>query len=135
MTAKEYLGQLKPLMSSIKSILRQVQSLDDALTVDSAGISDMPGAATPNVLRMEMLIANKIDLERKIEVQSAKLTEIINTINSLSNPIHSALVTARYVSGMEWRDIARELRIGSDRVYQLHREALAETEKIICNYS
>ncbi len=135
MTAKEYLGQIRPLNMSLKSLIRQVQSLDDALTGDSVGISDMPGAATPNVLRMEMLIANKIDLERRIEAQSAKLTEIINTINSLPNHIHTAILTARYVTDMDWQKIANETGVGRGRMFQLHRDALAEVEKIILNFS
>jgi DNA-directed RNA polymerase specialized sigma subunit len=135
MKAKEYLGQIKALISSLKSLLRQVQSLDEALTGDSAGVSDMPGAATPNVLRMEMLIANKIDLERMIEVQSTKLSEIINTINSLKNHKHTAIITARYVAGIEWRKIAYELKLSGSHLYRLHHEALVEFNKLIANGS
>jgi DNA-directed RNA polymerase specialized sigma subunit len=130
MTAKEYLGQIKALISSLKSLLRQVQSLDDALTGASPLLSNMPSSPAPDVRRMERMLASKVDLERKIEVQSTELSEIINAINSLPNHIHSAILTARYVSGMEWCDIADDLRMSKSYVFTHHRTALEEIEKI-----
>ncbi len=129
MTAKEYLGQIRDITISLKSLSRQVQSLEDTLTGASSNVSDMPGSTTPNVRRMEKLIATKVDLERKIAAQSKRLAEITDTINALPNPKHTAILTARYVADMDWRDIANELRISVSHLYQLHRDALTEIYK------
>jgi DNA-directed RNA polymerase specialized sigma subunit len=130
MTAKEYLGQIQSTIIDIKSMTRQVQSLEDALTGASPQLSATPGAAKANIHRMEKMIVAKVDLERKIEAQSAKLAEIINAINSLPRTVHSAILTSRYVSRMDWRDIANEMRLSVSHLYQLHRDALKEIEKL-----
>ncbi len=60
MTAKAYLSQIRTVVIGIKSLTRQVQALEDTLTGASPGISDMPGSATPNVRRMEKLMAGTV---------------------------------------------------------------------------
>lgn len=135
MTAKEYLSQIKTINIRLKSMVRQIQSLDDSLTNVTPKISDMPGAATPNVHRMEELIAVKVDLENDIKTDSSKLAEITRTINALPNTIYIAILTNRYFGRMDWREIADELYISQSHLYNLHRDALAEIEKIIVNHS
>jgi DNA-directed RNA polymerase specialized sigma subunit len=130
MSAKEYLGQIQAIVMSLKSLSRQVQSLEEALTGGSPTVNDMPSSATPNVNSMPKLIAAQIDLERKIDIQSKRLAEITNTVNSLPNPIYTAILTARYVAGMEWREIANEMRLSPSHMYQLHSDALKEIEKM-----
>jgi DNA-directed RNA polymerase specialized sigma subunit len=135
MTAKEYLGQIQTLIIGLKSLSRQVKSLEDALTGVSTQLSDTPGSATPNVRRMEELIAAKVDLERRLEANSTRLAAITNTINSLPDMVHTALLTARYIAGMEWQEIANELRISRSHLFNLHRDALNEIEKIILHWT
>ena len=135
MTGKEYLSQIRTINIRLKSMARQVQSLEDALTSVSPVISDMPRSPSPNLQRMESLIAAKVDLEREMDAESAKLADITRTINSLPDSTHSAILTSRYISRMEWREIANELYVSEGRAYQLHRDALAEIEKIIASYS
>jgi len=119
----------------LKSMRRQVQSLADAATNISPILNDMPKAATTDIHRMENLIVTKVDLENEAAIKSDKLAEITRTINSLPDPIHVAVITSRYVCGMEWRDIACEMHISEGRIFQLHRDALAELEKSIAGYS
>ncbi len=130
MTAKEYLGQIKALVSSLKSLSWQVQTLDETLTGASPHMSVAPGAPIPDVRRLEKLLSAKVDLERKIDVLSIKLAGIMDTINSLPNQVHSAILTARYVTGMEWCDIADNLSMSKSYVFTHHRAALDELEKI-----
>jgi len=135
MTAKEYLKQIRIINMQLKSMRRQVQSLADAATNISPILSDMPKAATADIHRMENLIVTKVDLENEAAAKSDKLAEITRKINSLPDPMHVAIITSRYICNMEWRDIACEMHISEGRIFQLHRDALAELEKSIAGYS
>lgn len=114
---------------------RQVQALDDSITKISPVLSHTPGSTSPNVHRMEDLIATKIDLENEIMAGSAKLAEITRTVNSMSNTLHVVILTCRYFSRMEWQEIAAELYISESQVYRQHRAALVEIEKMIAGDS
>jgi DNA-directed RNA polymerase specialized sigma subunit len=131
MTAKEYLGQIKALISSLKRLSLQAQSLEETLTGASPHMSAVPGSPVPDTRRMEKLLAAKVDVERKIDDQSTKLTEIMHAINSLPNHVHSAILTARYVAGMEWHEIVNDLRISRSHVYRNHSDALHAIEKFL----
>jgi len=135
MTAKEYLKQINTINLRLKSMKQQVQSLWDAATNISPVLSDTPRSASSNPHQLEMLIVTKVDLENEIIALSDKLAEIIRAVNSLADPLHVSILTSRYISGMEWRDIACEMHISEGRIFQFHRDALAELEKTIANYS
>jgi DNA-directed RNA polymerase specialized sigma subunit len=131
MTSKEYLAQVKTINIGLKYMLRQAKSMQDTLTDISQHLSDTPGSPTRNIHRMEQMIAAKVDLETKIEAETIRLAAITRTINAVSNPLHAAILTARYISGLDWRRISGELSISRSRLYQHHREALAEVERLI----
>ena len=135
MDAKKYLSQVKSINIRLKTKARQVQVLEDSLTRVTTVISDTPKSATPNVHRMEDLIATKVDLEAEIVTDTAKLAEITNVVNSLQNELHVAILTGRYFIGLGWQDIADEHHVSISLVYQLHVGALEAIEKSIANYS
>ncbi len=80
---------------------------------------------------MEELMVSKIDLETQIEAETIRLAGITGTINLIVNPLYAAILTARYVSDMDWRGISAELNLSRSRVFQHHRNALAEVELLI----
>jgi DNA-directed RNA polymerase specialized sigma subunit len=135
MTAKEYLAQIKHINNRLLSQARQHKSLTDALHNISPNVGSITKAATPNIHRMEDLIAAKVDLENEMAEESAALAKITVMINTLPDPLHSSIITSRYISRLPWSKIAKELFVSESRIYQLHREALAEIEKITVNYS
>ena len=130
-TAKEYLAQIQSLNFRIKTLASQRQSLEDSLMNISPTLSHMPKAPSPDVHRMDGLIAAKLDIENKMEAASEKLAEVHKTIAAIPEAELSAVLIYRYVDRLQWADIATNLYLGVSRVYQLHREALAEVEKAI----
>jgi DNA-directed RNA polymerase specialized sigma subunit len=135
MTAKEYLSQIGTISAGLKSMSRQIQSLEDALTSTTTKLSDAPPSASPEKQRMEALIVTKVDLESKVAADSAKLAGILVTVNSLPDMFHSIILVNRYVALMDWQDIANELRLSKSHIFRLHRQALAEIEKVIADGS
>jgi integrase len=57
MTAKEYLSQIRSINIRLKSMARQKQSLEDSLMNFAPVFSDMPRPPSPDIQRMETLIA------------------------------------------------------------------------------
>ena len=135
MTAKKYLMQISTINMRLRSMKQQVQSLWDAATNITPILSHTPRSASSDPHQLEKLIVTKIDLENEIIMLSDKLAEIIVAINSLPDPLHISIITSRYISGMEWRDIACEMHISEGRIFQLHRDALVALEKSIADYS
>ena len=129
--AKEYLSQIRTINIKLKSLVRQRQALEDSLLNTSPKLSHMPKAPSPNVHRMDGLIAAKLDIENKMEAASVKLAELHKTIAAIQKYELCAILTYRYVDRLQWADIATNLYIGVSRVYQLHREALTEVEKVM----
>jgi len=129
--AKDYLTQIRAIHIRLKSLARQRQSLEDALYNISPVLSHTPHSASPDVHRMDGLIAAKLDIETEMEAESRRLAEIHKTIAAVQGRFLGAVLTARYVEQIQWPDIARELYISESRAYQLHREALAEVEKAL----
>ena len=130
MTAKDYLKQVKNLDLRLQCMAEQLQSLRSAATSIPTTISDMPGAATPNVHQMEDVVVRIVGLENDIRVVFNQLADINETINSISDPLQQATVVKRYISNKSWDDIAYELGISTSKVYRLHRAALVEVDKI-----
>jgi len=128
MTAKEYLSQIHSINIRLKSMARQKQSLEDSLMNFAPVFSDMPRPASPDIQRMETLIAAKVDIENEMAEASSKLVEIHKTIGKIRNAELNALLTARYIDRKKWGVIASELYISLRQVHRLHQEVLAEID-------
>jgi len=130
-TAKEYLSQIHSINTRLKSLVSQRQSIMDSLYNISPKLSHTPKAASPDIHRMDGLIAAKLDIESEMEAASLKLAGIHKTISAITGAELGAVLTYRYIDHMPWPDVAKELFLSESRVYQLHREALAAIESII----
>ncbi len=135
MTAKEYLSQAKIISARLRSMARNALSLQEALKNVSPKLSDMPRSVTPDIRKMEKLVATKVDLDKRMESDAARLAEITDTINSLSDPLYSTVLVNRYIACMSWMEIAIDLGLSESYLFILHRDALAEVEKFLLDYS
>lgn len=135
MTAKQYLAQIRDCNMRIKSIGWQIESLEGVLEYQSPIYSDMPKSPTRNIHRLQDLIAAKADLEQEIKDLNSKLAAVFTTIRDMPDPVHSAILSGRYILGKEWHEICQEINVSEGRIYQIHRDALAEIEKTVANYS
>jgi len=114
---------------------RQVQFVTDSLYNISPTITNTPRSATPDVHRMEGLIATKIDVENEMVTASEKLGGIIRTVNALPDSFQRELITSRYLEGKGWSKIAADLNFSQSHVYRLHNAALDELGKLIADES
>jgi len=131
MTAKEYLLQINRIETRLKTMAEQLICLKAAAEYIMPSFSDMPKSATRNIHKNENAIIRVVEWKQKMETEYERLADINATINAVPDPQLQSLLVKRYVGGASWDTIARELYVGSSRVYQLHKAALAEVEKII----
>jgi DNA-directed RNA polymerase specialized sigma subunit len=125
MTVKAYLSQVKSIKMQLVSMTHQIETLEDTLSDASPKLSQTPRGPSPDVHRMEKLIAAKVDLERKIAEGERKLVEITQAINSLPDALCVAILTRRYVDDMCWREIIGSLHISRSHLHRLHCKALS----------
>ena len=135
MTAKEYLQQASQINVKLKAMAEQLEFLKSAAVYVSPRYSNMPKTATPNIRKNEDAIIRVIEFTEKMQEQYEKLSEINRAIDSVSNSTAQSILVKRYIQNNSWIEIARGLYISESRVYQLHREALAEIEKTVVNCS
>jgi len=128
MKAKRYLEDIQRMKARICSLGIQHRSLSDALVNVSPTLSHMPRPATPDVHRMDGLIAAKLDIENKIKDVSARLVEIHNAINSVDDPYQQSILALRYIDGKTWQEITEETYLGRSRVFAYHNLALETIE-------
>jgi hypothetical protein len=126
MTAKEYLSQIRRIQTRLSAMAEQLVCLKAAAEYVSPQWSDMPKPATRNIHKSEDAIVRVIEWERQMNEQYNRLANINATINAVTDPLLQSILVKRYVGGKMWAEISNELFIGTDRLYQLHRAALAE---------
>ena len=128
MKAQEYLSQAYHIDQRINSKLDQVASLRALATKATATLTDMPGAATPNVHRMEDVVCKIVALEEEINADIDELVdlkrEIIQLIRAVEDPEHRSLLELRYLCFYPWRDIAKAMDCSVRTAYRLHDLAL-----------
>lgn len=131
MTAKEYLLQAKSLKIRIGTMHEQLEYLRSAALYDPPQYSNMPRSSTRNIHKNEDAIIRVMDKEEQIKATQAKLGEVVATIDRIENPVHQAILVKRYISEKLWSEISAEIYISVTRLYELHRDALAEVEAIL----
>jgi DNA-directed RNA polymerase specialized sigma subunit len=135
MTAKEYLLQAKSLKIRIETMREQLEFLRSAAEYSPPNYSNMPKSKTPNVRKNEESIIRLIEKNEQIETAEKTLSEIIATIDSISDPIKQAVLTKRYLSGKSWAEISAEMFVGTAQIFRHHKEGLEDIEKLIANES
>lgn len=124
MNAKEYLGQAYRIDQRINSKIEQVSSLRELATKATATITDMPGAATPNVHRMADVVCKIVALEEEINAEIDRLVdlkaEIIGVIRRVANPEYQTLLELRYLCFYSWEEIAVAMSYNVRTIYRLH---------------
>jgi len=131
MSAKQYLSGAFKITVKLKAMSEQLMQLKSAAEYIVPPNEDMPKSATRNIRRNEDAIVKIIEWEDKMNAEYARLADINNTINAVPDPQLQSLLVKRYIQGYSWETIAGELFVGSSRIYQLHKAALAEVERII----
>ena len=129
MTAKEYLQQAFLLDRSIKAKERQLEALKDRATYSTPQLDKEAQHSTLIKSRLEENTVKIVELEKSINLKVQEMErlrqEIGRTIEAVNNPECEAVLQMRYLSFMNWEEIASRLDISVRNVYRFHGKALS----------
>ena len=125
-TKKEYLKQYGESKKAIKTIdiqIKEVNTCDvqSGVYINTLGNKHAETDLSDYMEKKEKLIRNLIkERTNWINISS----EIYGSINELDNEDEKQVLTLRYISGMKWEDIAKEMHIEWAQLHRIHSRAL-----------
>lgn len=128
MTAKEYLSQAFILDKRIQVKERRLEWLKNHASYVSNNLTEVVKASTSHRSAVEEAVVKIVDLEKELMNDINKMIElkkeIAFTIRSVNNIECETLLEMRYLTFMNWEEIASHLNYSNHYIYHLHRKAL-----------
>ena len=136
MTAREYLEQVKIIDSKIRRLERERDELRaDLYRVGSPANMNERVQTSQNWDTVFRLIAKIDKKDREIAREVARLVDaknrIIRQIERLKKESLRSVLIYRYVMGLKWEDIGKQMNYTARSCQILHGEALREFAKIV----
>lgn len=124
---KRSLKRYRNTLACIDRLDDKLKNLDERIkSVKAPNYSGMPRGGTP--VTIEELIADKIDLEKRIErlkSKSRKLKDqILEEIDSLDDYRHSEILEAYFIERKTMGEIAKDMGYTERRIYDLYKTAV-----------
>lgn len=142
MKAKEFLQQFFILQLRIENRLGQIIRLQEMATRTTSVMKEVEIVGSAPTSRIENAIVGiHTDTEKLADEISRVLdirNEVAEAISNVKNPSERTLLEFRYLCLFPWSKIAELMCFSSERVFQLHRQALENfrvPKNITVNYS
>ena len=135
MTGKEYLerpGKLKQEILADQDNIAAMRSVVEQCTTHlsvTAGCNPSKNKDSFENVMLSITEAEK-ELEEKVKHLAQMKINIIMTISKLKDRDQQEVLRMRYIEELSW-DVISLKEVTEQRVYQIHREALANLEKFI----
>ena len=135
MTGKEYLerpGKLKQEILADQDNIAAMRSVVEQCTTHlsvTAGCNPSKNKDSFENVMLSITEAEK-ELEEKVKHLAQMKINIIITISKLKDRDQQEVLRMRYIEELSW-DVISLKEVTEQRVYQIHREALANLEKFI----
>lgn len=130
MIAKDYLSQARSIQILIEAMSEQLAFLKETAKYITPCLSSMPKLSC-SINKTEDSYIRVIEKEEQIKALYRKLDEINKTICSVIDPVRQAILIKRYLSNKSWNAISEETTYSKPRIYELHRDALAEIDEML----
>lgn len=136
MTAKEYLLQPSVLKKEIQDDLDNLADMRAIVQKVTTELSFTAGRSpTKDSHRFESMMLNITVAEAAIREKEERLKqlylEVLTKINQVESSNRRRLLKLRYIREKSWFSIASELYVGQRYVYDLHKMALRDFEKVL----
>lgn len=127
MTAKEYLNRVRRQNYILKQTEKELNEIRaDILTLRASSLSEhVSGSKNSDTadkyIRLESYM-EKVNAEwdRLIDMRNAAK----DLIGAMPDPMHRAVLYARYINGQRWEDIAMDMHYSWKGIFKLHGQAL-----------
>ena len=128
MTAKEYLSQAFILDKRIQVKERRLEWLKNHASYVSNNLTEVVKFSLSHRSAVEEAVVKIVDLEKELMNDINKMIElkkeIAYIIRSVNNIECETLLEMRYLTFMNWEEIAAQLNYSNHYIYHLHRKAL-----------
>lgn len=131
MTAKEYLRQAYLLDRFIESNIKTLEDLKLMRTTIQGCSYDERVGSNPNrnieapfIRTIEKIWELEDEINEQICQQVSLHREINEAIDQLEDPAERLVLKYRYLNGMEWENIAREMSVSYRTVHRINASAL-----------
>lgn len=134
MDAKEYLNQARAINARIEARKEEITKLEAMLL---RGISYEGDGSTKqhNPKGNEQIIFKIVELKGMLSHQLMELvstqSEILATIDKLTEANEITVLSKRYLQMKPWSIIQREMGYSEARIYQIHKMALSHVDDLL----
>jgi len=132
--AKEYLNQARVINARIQARKDEITRLEAMLLRGISYEGDV-GSSTPNSNGNEQIIFKIVELKGLLNHQLLELvekqTEILATIDRLTEANEIVVLSKRYLQMKAWTTICNEMGYSDARVYQIHKSALDHIDELL----
>lgn len=127
MTAKEYLNRVRRQNYILKQTEKELNEIRaDILTLRASSLSEhVSGSKNSDTADKYIRLESYME---KVNAEWDKLIDMRNAakdlIGAMPDPMHRAVLYARYINGQRWEDIAMDMRYSWKGIFKLHGQAL-----------
>ena len=127
MTAKEYLNRVRRQNSILKQTEKELNEIRaDILTLRASSLSEhVSGSKNSDTADKYIRLESYME---KVNAEWDKLIDMRNAakdlIGAMPDPMHRAVLYARYINGQRWEDIAMDMHYSWKGIFKLHGQAL-----------
>lgn len=131
--AKIYLQRYRAARARYASLCREINDLRDSLTGTTVQLKTDVVSGSGASDRMGATVAKIVDMESAISGEAAAVTEILNevlaAIRSVQDETQRAVLTMRYIEGLDWIRISENIHYGERQTFVVHGRALVEVNR------
>ena len=127
MTAKEYLNRVRRQNYILKQTEKELNEIRaDILTLRASSLSEhVSGSKNSDTADKYIRLESYME---KVNAEWDKLIDMRNAakdlIGAMPDPMHRAVLYARYINGQRWDDIAMDMHYSWKGIFKLHGQAL-----------
>lgn len=127
MTAKEYLNRVRRQNYILKQTEKELNEIRaDILTLRASSLSEhVSGSKNSDTADKYIRLESYME---KVNAEWDKLIDMRNAakdlIGAMPDPMHRAVLYARYINGQRWEDIAMDMQYSWKGIFKLHGQAL-----------
>lgn len=130
--AKIFLQRYRAARARYASMCREIIDLRESLTGTTVQLkADVVSGGGSD--RMAAVVAKIIDAESQLADESAEVSEaltgVMDAIRSVTDETQKAVLTMRYIEGLDWISIAQRIGYEISNTYYIHGRALEEVNK------
>ena len=133
MTGTEYLNRLKDLPTIIGECDQNIREINVSISPAAGFYSYMGSSSGYTDVTGKIAVKLALATDRRDQMVREWLTkydQASTLIDGMQGRNQRILLTARYVLGLTWNDVAECMGYSMHRCYQIHNEALAEFSRI-----